>query len=61
MKLAVRVFALIVVVAGGAAAVSSSSPAVASHLSATSFMPVPACGPNVPTCPQQPAPPSHLR
>ncbi len=45
MKLAVRIFAFAVVVAGFAAAAttSSSSHAVASHLSATSSLPVPTC------------------
>ncbi len=53
MKLAVRIFALSVVIAGAAAASVSSSTtqAVRSHQSATERMPVPACGPYVPTCP----------
>ncbi len=52
MKLAIRIFALSVVFAGVAAAsVSSSSVRVlASHLSATDSLPVPGCGPHIPTC-----------
>jgi hypothetical protein len=53
MKLAIRIFAFTVVIAGAAAASVSSSTthAVASHQSATSALPVPQCGPHVPTCP----------
>ena len=54
MKLVVRIFALSVVIAGAAAASVSSSTthAVRSHQSATETLPVPTCGPYVPTCPQ---------
>jgi hypothetical protein len=53
MKLAVRIFALSVVIAGAAAASVSSSTTqtMRSHQSATERMPVPACGPHIPTCP----------
>ncbi len=53
MKLAIRIFALSLVVAGGAAATVSSSTTstIPSHQSATSSLPVPGCGPNMPTCP----------
>jgi hypothetical protein len=53
MKLFVRIFALSVVIAGAAAASVSSSTihSVASHQSVTERMPIPACGPYVPTCP----------
>lgn len=52
MKLAVRIFALSVVIAGAAAASFSSSTIHArSHQSATDTLPVPTCGPNIPTCP----------
>jgi hypothetical protein len=53
MKLAIRIFALSVVFAGVAAASfsSSTSHVFASHQSATSAFPTPACGPGVPTCP----------
>ena len=53
MKLAVRIFALSVVIAGAAAASVSSSTtsAVVSHQAVTKAMPIPACGPYVPTCP----------
>jgi hypothetical protein len=53
MKLVVRIFALSLVIAGAAAASVSSSTTnpVRSHQSATETMPVPACGPYVPTCP----------
>jgi hypothetical protein len=55
MKLAVRIFALSVVIAGAAAAsLSSSTTHVRSHQSATETLPIPACGPHVPTCPTQP-------
>ncbi|HEY3626407.1 MAG TPA: hypothetical protein VGL00_08980 [Terracidiphilus sp.] len=52
MKLVVRIFALTVVLAGAAAAsLSSSTTHAISHQSATERLPVPACGPYVPTCP----------
>lgn len=49
MKLMIRVFALTVVAAGLVAASSSSTPASAasSHLSATSTLPLPQCGPGM--------------
>jgi hypothetical protein len=49
MKLVLRVLVLSVVVAGAAAASFSSAPkhAFASHLSATSGLPVPGCGPGM--------------
>jgi len=51
MKLALRVFAFGLVLAGAAAAsLSSQNHAFISHQSATSALPVPGCGPNVPTC-----------
>jgi hypothetical protein len=55
MKLVVRIFALTVVVAGAVAAVKSpaSANAMISHQSATASLPVPTCGPNIPTCPSQ--------
>jgi len=58
MKFAIRIFALSVVVAGATAATlsSASTHAVASHLSATASLPVPGCGPHVPTCPPNPNP-----
>jgi hypothetical protein len=54
MKLAIRIFALSVVVAGGAAAAISprTANAVSNHLSATASLPIPTCGPHVPTCPK---------
>ncbi len=57
MKLAVRIFALSVVIAGAAAAsvTSSNTKVVRSHQAATETLPVPACGPYVPTCPSQPS------
>jgi hypothetical protein len=60
MKLAIRVLALSVVVAGGVAAAVTPTPThfVPSQLSATAAFPIPQCGPGVPTCPQQPPPPS---
>ena len=53
MKLVVRIFALSVVIAGAAAASVSSSPthAIRSHQSATEALPIPTCGPYIPTCP----------
>jgi hypothetical protein len=58
MKLVVRILGLSVVLAGAAAAsLSSSTPKVlASHQSATAGLPIPVCGPNIPTCPNQPNP-----
>ena len=59
MKLVVRVFALFVVVAGAAAAVKSpvsASAMVTSHQSASASLPIPTCGPNIPTCPTQSGP-----
>jgi hypothetical protein len=52
MKLAVRIFALSVVVAGAAAASVSSSTThvIRSHQSATETLPIPQCGPYIPTC-----------
>ena len=57
MKLVVRIFALSVVIAGAAAASVSSSPmhVVRSHQSATETLPIPTCGPGMPTC----APPAQ--
>jgi hypothetical protein len=56
MKLAVRIFALLVVVAGGAAAAVTpkNAPIVPSHQSATAGFPIATCGPGIPTCPQKP-------
>jgi hypothetical protein len=53
MKLAVRIFALTVVIAGGAAAAITpkTAPAIKSHQSATATLPVPACVPGLPGCP----------
>jgi len=53
MKLAIRIFALSVVVAGAAAASVSSATthAVPSRQAASASLPVPMCGPNLPTCP----------
>ncbi|MDR3792132.1 MAG: hypothetical protein P4L03_02010 [Terracidiphilus sp.] len=52
MKLIVRVLAVLVVIAGFAAASMSSASAksVVSHQTATAHMPLPGCGPYVPTC-----------
>lgn len=50
MKLAIRIFTFAVVVAGAAAASfssTSSQPATPSHLSATSALPIPTCGPGM--------------
>jgi hypothetical protein len=49
MKLTLKVLVLSVVVAGAAAASISSAPkhALASHLSATSALPIPGCGPGM--------------
>jgi hypothetical protein len=57
MKLAIRIFALLVVVAGGAAATVSSSTTLVNHQSATAGFPNPGCGPML--CPPQPPPPSN--
>jgi hypothetical protein len=58
MKLAIRLFALSVVVAGAAAASvsSSSTRLMASSQVVSAKLPVPACGPGVPTCPTKPGP-----
>ena len=57
MKLAVRFFAMTVVCAGLAAASVSSGtvPALTNHMAATvsvpgPMLPIPLCGPNIPTC-----------
>lgn len=57
MKLAIRFFAMTIVCAGLAAASVSSgtTPTLPDHLSATvsvsgPMLPIPSCGPNVPTC-----------
>jgi hypothetical protein len=52
MKLIVRVVAVMVVIAGFAAASMSSASTknVVSHQTATAHMPLPGCGPYVPTC-----------
>jgi hypothetical protein len=52
MKLAIRIFALSVVVAGAAAASVSSATthAVPSQQAVSARLPIPACGPNLPTC-----------
>jgi hypothetical protein len=51
MKLAIRIFALAVVVAGAAAAANTprTTQPIASHQSATSTFPTPACNPYI--CP----------
>jgi hypothetical protein len=58
MKSIVRGLALLVVLAGAAAAsLSSSAPRVVPSRQATmAYLPIPACGPNVPNCPTQPNP-----
>ena len=55
MKLAIRIFALSVVVAGAAAASVSSATthAVPSQQAVSARLPIPACGPNLPTCGHQ--------
>jgi hypothetical protein len=52
MKLIVRGLAVCFVVVGFAAASlsSSSSHTLASHQSATAALPIPVCGPGIPTC-----------
>jgi hypothetical protein len=52
MKLAIRAFAVCVVLTGAIAATLSPAPRhhVASRQSATSELPIPVCGPGVPTC-----------
>jgi hypothetical protein len=59
MKLAIRIFALLVVVAGGGAAATYSSTTLVSHQSATAAAPNPYCGPGMPYCPPPPPPPSN--
>lgn len=61
MKIAVRVFTMFVVFAGlGLASVSSANVQAPSQPSAAAVdpgplgLPIPECGPGVPTCPQQP-------
>jgi hypothetical protein len=58
MKFAVRLLSLSLVLAGAAAAsLSSSAPSVMpSHQATLAALPVPACGPGVPTCPTKPGP-----
>ena len=61
MQLALRVLALTLFLAGAAAATVSSShsrtlpshQAVGGGISTSSSLPVPSCGPNMPTCPPQ--------
>jgi hypothetical protein len=56
MKLAIRAFAFALIVAGAAAAsVSSSNHGFITHQSATAGLPIPLCGPNMPTCPPSPS------
>jgi hypothetical protein len=54
MKLAVRILALSVVIAGAAAATVSSSTthAFSSRQAVSSALPMPGCGPHIPTCPK---------
>ncbi len=64
MKVAIRVFTLVVVFAGltGASVTSASVSSIAGPLSASAFgpgplgLPVPQCGPGVPTCGNTPPP-----
>ncbi|UWZ85318.1 hypothetical protein [Occallatibacter riparius] len=58
MKLAVRIFGLSIVLAGAAAATLSSSTthAMASSQAVSAKLPIPVCGPTVPTCPTKPDP-----
>lgn len=65
MKIAVRVFTMFVVFSGLALASVSSANVKADSLPSTALvdpgplgMPVPQCGPGIPTCPQNPPPPS---
>jgi hypothetical protein len=56
MKLAIRVFALSLVFAGVAAASVSSSTTnhvLASRQAVSTDLPVPMCGPGIPTCPPE--------
>ena len=61
MKLAIRIVALSIVFAGVAAASVSSSAthSIPSAQSATAKMPIPLCAPGLPTCPNNPVPPSQ--
>ena len=54
MKLAIRIFAFAMVVAGAAAATvsSSTSHAVVRGQAVSTALPIPGCGPNMPTCPR---------
>ncbi|UWZ85317.1 hypothetical protein [Occallatibacter riparius] len=56
MKIIVRALALVVVIAGAAAASLSSSTTqnVASRQAVNARLPIPTCGPTVPTCPKDP-------
>jgi hypothetical protein len=58
MKLAIRLFGLLVVFVGVAAASVSRSSAVVlpSHQSATASNPIPLCAPGLPGCPDLPPP-----
>lgn len=58
MKLAFRIFALLVVVAGAMASLASSnrSQFVATHISSSMMLPIPLCGPGIPHCPAPQAP-----
>lgn len=58
MKVAIRAFAVCVVLAGGVAVTLSpaSKQVVASPQSATARLPIPVCGPSVPTCGPKAAP-----
>jgi Spy/CpxP family protein refolding chaperone len=49
MNTVVRVFLLGLVVVSAAAA--ATAPAINSHQSVSASMPMPGCGPHVPTCP----------
>lgn len=67
MKIAVRVFTMAVVFTGltlaslNSASASTAQPASAYAGPGPLSLPVPQCGPGVPTCPQQPPPPGGLR
>jgi len=52
MKLAIRIFAMSLVVAGAAAASFSSATTtpVPSQQAVSARLPIPGCGPNLPTC-----------